>query len=288
MQKNFIIACVCCFQVAIAQNSLPSLIAPLPNTLKENSGLCFANNHLFTVKDGKGNSFYTIDTVTGNIKNTITVINVLWEDAEAITTDGTHLYIGDFGNNDGLRTTVFVYRIALATIDFGKPQQTIATEKISIKYADQKGAAVDKNLNAFDCEAFIATNNAFYFFTKRRNDFKTQLYISYKTVGNHTAKPIDYFNCNGLITDAAYNKNTKQLVLLGYQKGHQQSFIWLFNRVTEPKFLATTPLFLSIQNSAKKEWQTEGICFINNQQLFISCEKTDDYGAGLYRYSLIK
>jgi hypothetical protein len=285
--KRILLTPILFLQICFAQTAKVELVTTFSNSLKENSGICLINNKLFTMNDGEGNTIFIVDQNTGNITNTIEVKGVLWEDAEAICNDEEYIYIGDFGNNDGQRTTVFVYRIAKSSINFNSTLQTVSAEKISIQYADQKQPVSDKKLNAFDCEAFIATNNAFYFFTKRRNDNKTQMYISNKNIGNHIAKPIDYFNCNGLITDAAYNATTKQLALLGYKKGHIQAFVWLFNNVTEPKFLLATPIFYNIAFSTKKEWQTEGICINAKNEWFISCEKTSDYLPSLYKLMLL-
>lgn len=281
MLKYIIISVLLFFQIEPkAQKSAATLKTVLQTTLKENSGLTYANKKLFTVNDGKGNSFYAVDTATGQITNTIIVSNCNWEDAEAITNDGVYIYIADIGNNDGLRTELKVVRILLTAITAAE-NCVVTGEEILFSYADQKGAAADKDANAFDAEAFLVTANALYIFTKRRNDFKTQLYITYKTSGKHIAKPIDYFNSNGLITDVAFNATTKELYLLGYGKKHKGSFLWKFSNINEPNFLKGKPQFIQLHTQFNTEWQTEGICFIHNQ-LFISCETTADVKAGLY------
>lgn len=269
---------------ATAQKSTAVLKATLPEKLKESSGLIFTKHGLWTLNDGAANSIYRVDTITGEILQEIKIGNASFTDAEALAADENYLYIADVGNNNGNRNNLNVIRIAIDSIGDNK-EQTLNGAFIQFTYPDQKSYSEDKERNNFDCESMIATKNALYLFTKRRGDNTTTLYALPKKPGNYEAKPVGNFNCYGLVTDAALNNAGNQLLLIGYEKGHKESFIWQFDNVNEPYFFKGKSKLIKL-NKGSDEWQTEGICFDSNDRVFISCEKAGSYPAALYMFKV--
>ena len=91
-------------------------IAILSDTLKENSGLNFFQNQLFTFNDGGNSSeLFQINSQTGKIQHTFKT-NLQNTDWEAITNDGNNFYIGDFGNNAGTRKDLKIYKIPFDSV----------------------------------------------------------------------------------------------------------------------------------------------------------------------------
>lgn len=86
-------------------------IAVLSDSINENSGLDFFQDRLFTINDsGNTADIFAINKETGKIKNVFRT-NLNNKDWEAITSDSTALYIGDFGNNVGSRKDLLIYKI---------------------------------------------------------------------------------------------------------------------------------------------------------------------------------
>ncbi len=80
--------------------------------IAETSGLVFFDNRLITHNDSGGmNALYEINTGTGNISRTVTIQNATNVDWEDICTDNDYIYIGDFGNNNGNRTNLKIYKV---------------------------------------------------------------------------------------------------------------------------------------------------------------------------------
>ncbi len=266
--------------VAFSQKSPAVLKTTFSDSLKESSALVYTSKGIFTLNDGKTNTIYKIDTTTGFVLQQIIIANTSSMDAEALAADENYIYIGDIGNNEGRRDDLKIIRIPLHKINKAK-SDTIVGELIKFTYADMDSYPTKKDENNFDCEAIIATQTNLYLFTKRRGDNTTQLYFLPKIPGTFKAQPLANFNALGLVTDASLSKDGKTLLLLGYAKGHKESFIWKFSNVHEPNFFTNKPQLIKL-NQGLDEWQTEGIAFMPNNRVLITCEKAGSYKAGLY------
>jgi hypothetical protein len=279
---RFVLICLMlCIQTKVFCQKSPAILkAAFSDTLKESSALVYTSKGIFTLNDGKTNTIYKIDTTTGSILQKIVIANTAFIDAEALAADENFIYIGDVGNNDGRRDDLKIIRIPLHKIS-NAFSDTIVGEIIKYSYADMESYPAKKEDNNFDCEAMIATKTNLYLFTKRRGDNTTQLYFLPKTPGTYKAQPLANFNVFGLVTDATLRNDGKTLLLIGYAKGHKESFVWKFTNVQDPNFFTPKPLLIKL-NRALDEWQTEAICFMPNNQVFITCEKAGSYKAGLY------
>src|SRR5699024_11803089 len=85
----------------------------LPKAVKESSGAIFFNDKLISHNDSSyKNRLYEVDTITGKVTRTITVTNAKNVDWEAMAHDESFIYVGDIGNNSGVRTDLKIYKIA--------------------------------------------------------------------------------------------------------------------------------------------------------------------------------
>tara|TARA_B100000795_G_scaffold192912_1_gene147305 strand:+ start:1914 stop:3053 length:1140 start_codon:yes stop_codon:yes gene_type:complete len=184
----------------------------LPSVVEETSGLLFLDGKIITNNDsGDAANLYEIDSLTGNLLRTININNATNVDWEDLADDETYIYIGDFGNNNGTRTDLKIYRI-LKT-DF-KNNTQVSPEIISFSYEDQSNFN-SSNSHNFDAEAFVVYEDSILIFTKNRGDLKTNVYKIPKIIGNYTAVKVSSANVAGLITGATYNGN---FLLCGYDE----------------------------------------------------------------------
>lgn len=145
-------------------NYAPQRLATLPATVRESSGLLLWNGLLWTHNDSGGSpDLYALDpdgaTVVQRVVRVRNASNVDWED---ITHDGEYGYIGDFGNNNGNRTDLKVYRFLLEELE----GDTVNAEAIMFSYPDQSDFTPRPQNNNFDAEAMIVLDDSLYIFLK--------------------------------------------------------------------------------------------------------------------------
>ena len=249
-----------------------------PKDLSEVSGITFHNNLIWSIQDsGNSNEVFGFDE-SGKLIEQIEVQDAENIDWEAITSDKHgNLYIGDFGNNDNDRQDLAIYK--LASSNYSK-----VSEKISFYYPEQTDFPAKKKEKLYDCEAFFLYQNAFYLFTKNRSkgfDGSSLIYKIPAIAGNHPAKLIGKFktcaNYNScVITGATISSDEKQIVLLGHDR------LWLFNNFKVDDFLSGKLSELELNHHSQKE----GICFKDNETLFIADERSKKIGGKLYEVSL--
>ncbi len=225
-----------------------SVVCPLPAETKESSGLVVESPNRFWTHNDSGDKarLYQFDS-TGVLRRTIVVKkadNVDWEDI-SLDAERRNFYIGDIGNNGQNRLDLAIYRIPIpqsATTFF--QSDTVVAEKIGFSYPDQLAFPPADSLKYFDAEAFIATADSLYIFTK---DFdvtpykgKTRIYRIPTQVGTYVAQLVHVYNTddswkyNGAITSAALGVDGKML-LMSYQKlwaftGYPNRQFWLGNK----------------------------------------------------------
>jgi hypothetical protein len=249
-----------------------------PKDIREVSGITFHNNLIWSIQDsGNSNEVFGFDE-SGKLIEQIEVQDAENIDWEAITSDKHgNLYIGDFGNNDNDRQDLAIYK--LASSNYSK-----VSEKISFYYPEQTDFPAKKKEKLYDCEAFFLYQNAFYLFTKNRSkgfDGSSLIYKIPAIAGNHPAKLIGKFktcaNYNScVITGATISSDEKQIVLLGHDR------LWLFNNFKVDDFLSGKLSELELNHHSQKE----GICFKDNETLFIADERSKKIGGKLYEVSL--
>ena len=201
----------------------PELIGPLPDQVPESSGLVLYDGCLWTHNDsGWSPNLFCLDPENGDLIRETWVANAQNRDWEEITRDDDFLYIGDFGNNNGNRTDLVIYKVPLDKLS----EDTAMAAAIFFDYPDQTEFDSRPLDNDFDMEAMISFGDSLYLFSKNWTDLQTRLYALPKTPGTFTARLVDSFNVNGLITGAAIRSADGLVVLVGYTP-ILSPFVWL-------------------------------------------------------------
>ena len=186
------------FETISAQNV--SHICFLENGLSETSGLIFINGRLITHNDsGSEAELYEVDTLTGQISRRVVIENASNFDWESICTDGTDIYIGDFGNNFGIRTNLRIFKLSVADY-FNTSNDTVSVDTIHFYYADQVDFTSSQYNTNYDAEAFLSRGDSLYLFTKNWLNNWTNVYSLSKEPGDQIANRIDSLNVEGLIS----------------------------------------------------------------------------------------
>lgn len=260
----------------LGANGFPEVLFPyqindLEPSLEETSGLQLIEGRLFSINDG-GNSaeIQEINPESGALIRKIKVSNapnVDWEDLAAST---THLYIGDFGNNEGKRTDLKILKIPISSV---LGENEVTAEVISFSYPDQSDFSGTNPDHNFDCEAMVFWNNQLHLFSKNRGDSKTKHYSLTTAGGNQVAVLLESFDSEGLITAADVSPDGKNIVLLGYEdKGaSSRAFLWTFANVSGSVFSVPGNRFFL--GSPAGLGQTEGISIDAAMEVTISGEQ---------------
>lgn len=250
----------------------PALRFDLPEAISETSALLFFRGGLWTINDsGNDAELFHLDTLNGNIQQTLTISNAINVDWEDLAQDASYIYIGDFGNNEGNRTDLGIYRVRKADIPETGNAQLVA-DYIAFTYPGYLANSVEMKSNNFDCEAMIAKGDALYLFTKNRGDHKTKLYRLPKVPGNYMAELNDEYPVNGLITAADINEQYDEVVLLGYSDFPFTPFVWLLFDYHENDFFSGNKRRIDMPNVVTT--QTEGYTYTTGRNGVISAEKT--------------
>ena len=252
-----------------------NLVANLVDTLSENSGLVWAAGKLYTFNDsGSGTKVYEV-TANVTIIRTIHIANSTNVDWEAMTSDSTYFYLGDFGNNNGNRTDLCIYRLLKSEVT-NNALDTVVAEKMNFSWADQLDFTSAYNANDFDCEAFYATEDSLFLFSKNWVDLKTKCYSlpNYWT-DTLNATLISQFDVDGLITDACKDTINDRIYLLGYKNNGSNfytSFIWCLWDHASNFIFSGNKRRIEIGNVLTVS-QTEGITLSDNGTAYVSAEK---------------
>lgn len=257
------------------------IVTPLDQSQYESSGLIYLNGKIISHNDSGGETaLFEIDTLNGNYSRKVFVQNANNVDWEDIAIDGTYIYIGDFGNNQGDRTNLKIYRVLINDYN-GTLNDTVSAEVISFNYSDQIDFTSTQYTTNFDAEAMIAFNDTLYVFTKNWGNQKSNIYAIPNQIGSHSAMKIDSLDPQGLISAATYNAGTNSLLLIGYQSS---AFTFSATDIVPP-FFSQEPFSktnLIVQNS----FQVEGITSIGSNY-YMSAEQNPFGIATLYRFNII-
>ncbi len=258
------------------------VIADLPNTLKEVSGIEITANsdYIWMINDSNNTSdLYGVNT-QGKIKKVIDIKakNHDWEDLTS--DDKGNIYIGDFGNNANKRDNL---AILIVKADDLNSDQKVEVDRISFSYEDQAKFPPKKKRMFFDCEAFFYYNDHLYLFTKSRvkDEFGlTNLYKLKAKRGHQTAKLMGSFKtCSAhkcWVTAADISNDGTKMVLL------TEKAIWLFTDFADDDFFGGSVREIPYEHRSQKE----SICFISNDEVYVADERAQGEGPNLYKINL--
>lgn len=256
----------CAYETVVLDPNI--IIDELPSTVEETSGIIYFNDAIWTHNDSGGEPIiYKIEPISGDIIQKISLSNGTNFDMEDITQDHDYIYLGDFGNNYGTRQDLTIYKIKKTDIPDSGDTSVIA-ELITFSFNDQDNFEKRNRNNNFDCESMASIGDHLYVFTKNWVDQKTKCYKMPKTPGDYQLDIFWEFNVRGLLTGADYNAENNTLILVGYENFVPYMWsIWDFKGDQFDLANKKRVEFAYIQGA-----QTEGICFIDQHQIRMSCE----------------
>lgn len=260
----------------------PQKVANLPLILEETSGLIFAADKCWTHNDGGPlHSLFAIDTTDGTIIQTVDIQGLANNDWEEITTDGQHLFIGDFGNNgSGNRTDLAIFSLDLSLIgNLPNVQIPVSSlEKIEFSFPDQTDFATQPaNSTAFDCEAFFWKNGRLHLFSKNWLTLTTAHYSLDPTTG--ICEKLEIFSSkSGLITASTLAADGKTIALLGYDLSNFTVFAWLLFDWSGDLFFSGNRRKIDL-GSVVVLGQTEALAFVGPTgfRAFLTNEKVSQF-----------
>lgn len=284
--KKLILAVLCITSFLSAQNKTDTLDLSecptqftLSKKIRETSGIEFYKDYLYTFNDsGNAPEIYKLSSQNGEILQTLKIEGATNVDWEEITRKGDTLFIGDFGNNLGIRKDLTIYSILLPQNNTSKNVNVKVLNTYHFVFEDQvsfenKGYVVTN----FDCEAFIYYNNKFHIFSKRWGDYHTTHYELDLNAAEKplVAKKIESFNTECVITGA--NLYNQELYLIGYTKDGF-AYTWKFTDFFDGKFFngKAQKTFIGLTPTIS---QTEGIA-VTKDKIYITGEEMN--------YSLFK
>jgi len=280
MQKQLILVLFTC--LISCDNGNLNTLADLPKALNEASGIETTDysDLIWMINDsGNASKLFAVNE-KGNIKKELN-INAENNDWEDLTSDDKgNIYIGDFGNNNNNRKNLTILKVSNYSLN---NSGEVAVERILFKYPNQHKFPPKKKQLYFDCEAFFYHRDSLFLFTKSRahNNFgQTSLYKIPAKLGNYIAQYTSTFNtCSDMdcwITGADISKDGKNVVLLSPRS------VWMFTDYKGTDFFSGTVTELDLNQNSQKE----GICFKNENTLYIVDEKAHGFDGNLYTLKL--
>ncbi len=242
------------------------IITALPEVLRESSGLSFTDNQLWTHNDsGNENILYHIDSLSGEVQFTVTLSLGENEDWEDMAESDTHVFIGDFGNNEGDRTDLRIYKVPKSNLN----QAVAISELITFSWPDQTDFTPNPLNHNFDCEAFFYFNDSLHLFSKNWEDNQTKHYVLPAEAGDYVAEQKETFNAGGLITSADVSEDGV-VILLGYTQT-AFNFFWLLFDYPDSNFFSGNKRKIDL-GSFLNNSQTEAVVFRENGYGYVSAE----------------
>jgi hypothetical protein len=240
-------------------------IGNLDDKVKETSGLSLMNGKLYTFNDsGNSPELFELDKSTGQIIGTIQ-INGKNKDWEALTNDGKNFYIGDFGNNGGIRKDLEMYKVPFED----NSSKNDSVKLISFEYPEQQEFIPKYSETDFDAEAMIYLNGNIHLFTKEWGSKSTTHYLIDPEISEkQKVQKIENYKTGFMVTDASYFN--KKLYLIGYTK-KTEVFLDIFDEAEPGIFFKQNPKHYYL-GSALSIGQIEGIA-VDETGIYISGEK---------------
>ncbi len=262
----FLVISIFCIQGYTQTYIDPEVVCILDGTIDETSGLVNLDEELWTHNDSGGSDhLYQIDTDNGEVIRDVKITDADNEDWEDLAFDEDHVYIGDFGNNEGDRTDLIVYRIDRDDLE---TSDEVDADEIEFIYSDQTSWVPNHNNHDFDCEALICYEEKLYLFSKNWVDNQTRVYELSTEPGEHVAQYLATFDVNCMITGAEILPASNSLVLTGYNL-NGTTYTWLFNDFQGVDFFGGE----STQFLWPMLTQIEGISYDEGYTAYVSSEE---------------
>lgn len=247
-----------------------------PKTLNENSGIQPDQNFIWTFNDSGGKNILYKTDFNGNIIKELLIENAKNIDWEDITADNNYIYVGDFGNNNGNRQDLTIYKIkkSLTNDDL---KQSIKAELITFEYSNRVDFQKKPYDHDFDCESMFIYKNQIHLLTKAWKTGISSHFVLPTKTGNHKAQLLEKLNTKGFLTAADNLKN--KVGAIQYTRDGELT-LWNFT-FDKNGLLFNNPIKATYTGSTTKLGQIEGLMFFNNK-MYISGEEMDGISPTLY------
>lgn len=242
------------------ENPVAEHIAYLPDEIAGTSSLFFLDGRLWTCNDHGTLRLYAVDTLAGTI-DSIVDLGVKVYDLEEVALDGEWIYFGDIGDNKGSRAELRILRLSRADLRAG----LYRFDTIRFLYPDRTKVGARN----FDCEAFVATADSLYLFTKQWLGRNSVCYAVPNLPGTHTAERRFTLYTDGLVTGACYLPELRTLALIGYTL-LLKPFVYLVDGFDGACFSQGRHRRIPLDNIAGN--QMEGIATLDGIHYFLSRE----------------
>jgi hypothetical protein len=264
--------------------AVPEKYCDMEEAMKETSGILYADGNIWTINDSGGEAeIYKIDKETGTVIQKVILLNAVNRDWEDISEDEGYIYVGDFGNNNGNRKDLKIYKVAKSGIT-SKKKVEVKAEIIEFSYTDQETFEENNRNHNFDCESLISFGDSLIIFSKNWADNKTRMFMLPKNPGQYRIESRSVLDADGLVTGAGYNSNLKKLVLIGY-KDHVP-FIFLINDFDGKSISGKETYRFNLFKM--KGAQTEGISWSTGETVLFSTEQTKTYSQQVFEFDFQK
>ncbi len=252
-----------------AQTGTLEIIHDLPSALKEISAaeIIPGTDIIWGIEDQSNDDhLYGFDLYSGKWVRDLNVKRASNVDWEELTSDAEgNLYIGDFGNNRKERKHFTIYKVSNAM----DAKEEVVAESIEF--------TLPKPHKKNDFEGFFLWQDFFYIFSKTK---KTGVVLKVPNkLGKHLAQVVTTFHLKGdetRITAADIRPDGSKVVLLNHGQ------IWVLSNFPEDQFFSGNIERISLNHTSQKE----GICFLNDNTLIITDERTGTTGGNIYQFKL--
>ena len=244
----------------------------LPAALVEISGMEYINDStILAVNDGGNRPEVFVLNTDGTLRKKVRVHGVFNRDWEDMAFDGTHVYVGDIGNNRNTRKDLCVYKIRASDI---LSRREVKAEKISFRYKEQKGFPPSKDKKTFDAEALACYNGELWIFTKANTTpwvGKSLVYRLSNVPGNYVvSQPMELFvGSRGWWVDA----------ITGVDVLEDEFYILTYSSVIKMKF-AKNSFILSGTTKFTRTTQMESITIKEDNEIYVADEARKIIGGG--------
>lgn len=272
------------FLSSICRGQEVNELTELADPIKESSGLIYLNQKIISINDSGGNpALYEIDSVNGDIVRTVTVSNASNVDWEEICMDDDFIYICDFGNNNGTRTDLRIYRLPISDY-LNSSSNLVSVDTIEFSYSDQTDFSSATYSTNFDAEASVVIGDSIYIFTKNWGDNLSNIYSIPKTPGNYLANKIASIDPQGLITGASYDAQSESIILTGYSLPN--FFVVELSNVSPTATSFDQLMRYNLSIPSGYSMQVEGVALITASNYYLTSEKSVLGSSGLFTLSM--
>jgi hypothetical protein len=262
-----------------------SVLTALQGSVRETSGLLYLDKRLITHNDSGGEPvLYEIDSVSGDVIRRVAIGNATNTDWEDLCRDSTHIYIADFGNNEGSRRDLRIYRLPVSDYLL-TDNDTVWADTILFYYSDQRDFTQSLFTTNFDAEALICYGDSLYIFTKNWGNNWTNIYALPKIPGSYQVEKIDSINAAGLVSGATYNPCSGSVLLTGYT--FSSHFIIAIRDFEQNGFSGGSVEKYALEIQPGSSIQIEGIAAANENQYFLTAEESFSGKSTLYVLDLL-